>query len=149
VSTIPKGLRIVEKMFRFTGIRFLLVGAFNTFFGFGMFICALNVFQVPPSIALLISTGPAVFVGYVTQRQLVWRSKNRVRQELPRFITYTVCSTGVNYLVLLLLADVVGLSALFVQTCVTVLMVLITFVVHKRWTFFPHNHKRTMRVDRI
>ena len=117
-------------------IRFVVVGMWNTLFSFAMFAGLLywlgdsNYREVFIASAIV-----SVLQSYITQKVFVWRSKEATKVELPRFILVYLISGSLNYLLLQVLVEVFDSSPLLGQLTISAGIVLISFVIHKRWTF--------------
>jgi putative flippase GtrA len=118
-------------------VRFLLVGGFNTVFGFGLF-AALQLTlgeRVHYLVLVVVSTVVSVLEAYVVQRWLVWRVHGRWWRELLRFSSVYAGGLGVNLVLLPLLVEVAGMPVLLSQGIVTAVNALGTFAVHRSFTF--------------
>jgi putative flippase GtrA len=120
--------------------RYLLVGAWNTFFGYLVFVV---VWQVAGSSigyggTLVVTIVISVLQSYATQRWLVWRSQNAVRRELPRFLMVYVASYALNFVLLWVLVDHLGVPVLAAQALATALVVVTSFVLLRSFAFQAH-----------
>lgn len=118
-------------------VRFVLVGGFNTVFGFGLFaVLQLTLGErVHYLVLVVVSTVVSVLEAYVVQRWLVWRVRGRWWRELVRFSSVYAGGLGANLLLLPLLVEVVGLPVLLGQGIATAVNALGTFAVHRSFTF--------------
>jgi putative flippase GtrA len=119
------------------GVRYLLVGAWNTVFGYGVF-AALQLtlgdsvgYIILLAIAQVLGTLNA-FVGY---RLLVFRVEGSVLRDLARFSTVYVGAFLVNLAALPLLVEVFGLPVLVAQAAVVAGTVVASFFVHRGFSF--------------
>lgn len=131
----PVGLvrRLLERRL----VRFLLVGGFNTVFGFGLFALLQLTLggRVHYLVLVVVSTVVSVLEAYVVQRWLVWRVQGRWWRELVRFSTVYAGGLVVNLLLLPLLVEVLKMPVLVGQAIVTAVNALGTFAVHRAFTF--------------
>ena len=118
-------------------VRFLLVGVFNTVFGYGLF-AALQLTlgdRVHYLVLVVASTVVSVLEAYVVQRLLVWRVRGRWWRELARFSSVYAGSLGVNLVLLPVFVEIVGMPVLVGQAIVMAVNSLGTFVLHRSFTF--------------
>jgi putative flippase GtrA len=119
------------------GIRYLLVGGWNTVFGYGVFaLLQLTVgddlgYLAILAIAQVLATVNA-FVGY---RTLVFKVHGDVLRDFARFSTVYVGAFLVNLAVLPLLVEVIGLPVLVAQALVVGGTVVASFFVHRGFSF--------------
>lgn len=118
-------------------VRFLLVGVFNTVFGYGLFaVLQLTLGdRVHYLILVFASTVISVFEAYVVQRLLVWRVRGRWWREFARFASVYAGSLGVNLVLLPVFVEIVGIPVLIGQAIVMAVNSLGTFVLHRSFTF--------------
>jgi putative flippase GtrA len=119
------------------GVRYLLVGAWNTVFGYGVF-AALQLtlgdsvgYIILLAIAQVLGTLNA-FVGY---RLLVFRVQGDVLRDLARFSTVYVGAFLVNLAALPLLVEAFGVPVLLAQAAVVAGTVVASFFVHRGFSF--------------
>jgi putative flippase GtrA len=119
------------------GIRYLLVGGWNTVFGYGVFaLLQLTLgddvnYLFLLAIAQVLATLNA-FVGY---RLLVFKVTGNVLADLARFSLVYVGAFAVNLAALPLLVEVAGLPVLLAQAIVVVGTVLASFFAHRNFSF--------------
>ncbi len=84
------------------GLRFLLVGAFNTAFGFVVFALLLHFAdnQVHYLVVLVVATIIAVLAAFTVYRRFVFRVRGRVLKDLGRFSLVYIAALAVNLVVL-------------------------------------------------
>lgn len=117
-------------------VRFVMVGMWNTFFSFVMFAGLLyGLGDTHYREVFIASAIISVLQSYVTQKVFVWKSKEATRVELPKFILVYLISGSLNYLLLQILVEIFDASPILGQLAITAGIVLISFVIHKRWTF--------------
>jgi putative flippase GtrA len=119
------------------GIRYLLVGVWNTIFGYGVF--ALLQLTLGDSINYVILLAIAQVIGtlnaFVGYRLLVFRVHGNLLRDLARFSTVYVGAFVVNLALLPLLVEVVGLPVLIAQALVVGGTVVASFFVHRGFSF--------------
>jgi putative flippase GtrA len=119
------------------GLRYLLVGAWNTVFGYGVF-AALQLtlgdrvgYIILLAVAQVLGTLNA-FIGY---RTLVFRVEGDVLRDLGRFSTVYLGAFLVNLAALPLLVEVFGVPVLLAQAVVVAATVVASFFVHRGFSF--------------
>lgn len=122
------------------GIRYLIVGAYNTLFTLAVFWlldtlwgAALGVQTVYWTAAVL-----GILNGFVSQRLFVWRSKGAWRGELLKFFVVNAIVAVANSALLFLTVTVWGLPAFPSQLGITAILVVLAFFVNRRWVFSAH-----------
>ncbi len=118
-------------------VRYLLVGVWNTIFGYLVFVVVWQLAgaRLGYGGTLVVTIVISVLQSYATQRWLVWRSQNAVRRELPRFLAVYAASYALNFVLLWLLVDHVGIQVLVAQAVATAAVVATSFVLLRSFTF--------------
>ena len=118
-------------------LRFAIVGAANSVFGFGVF-AGLQLAvggRVHYLVILLISHVVNVLEAYVLQRWLVFRVRGRWWRDLARFWSVYLVALAINAPALSLLVEVVHMAVLPAQSIIMVLTAMGTFVAHRSFSF--------------
>jgi putative flippase GtrA len=119
------------------GVRYLLVGAWNTLFGYGVFaVLQLTLgdevhYLILLAIAQVLATLNA-FVGY---RLLVFKVKGTVLRDLARFSVVYVGAFAVNVVALPLLVELGGIPVLLAQALLVGATVVASFFAHRNFSF--------------
>jgi putative flippase GtrA len=127
----------IRKFWMHRGIRYLIIGGWNTAFGFSVLVF-LRFFAIPPLdsvTALTVSTFISVSQAYLTQRKLVWKSSNRIRQEFPKFLLTSVLQFLLNLALIAWIVDRKHLPFLVSQFVISVTLIFLTFLVMRFWIF--------------
>jgi putative flippase GtrA len=117
-------------------VRYIIVGIWNTFVGFGLF--TLFIFVLPDSRYVVAFVLAAVFSGmnaYLTQRIYVWQSRAKIKEEAVKFFTVFIIQAVANVILLYLLVNYLGLNPLWTQYVIATLLIIVTYLSHKYWTF--------------
>lgn len=119
------------------GLRYVLVGGWNTAFGFGMFVAlhALLIAHVHYLAILVLSTTIAVLNAFVCYRLLVFKVTGTPSADLARFSVVYLVALAANLALLPLLVEVVGLTVLLAQGVVVAGTVVASFFAHSRFSF--------------
>jgi putative flippase GtrA len=119
------------------GLRYVLVGIWNTIFGYGVF--ALLQLTLGDSINYVFLLAIAQVVGtlnaFVGYRLLVFKVQGSVLRDLARFSTVYVGAFVVNLAALPLLVEVAGVPVLIAQAAVVGATVIVSYFVHRGFSF--------------
>lgn len=118
--------------------RFLCIGAVNTIFGY----CAyafLVILGIDYRVALTISTILAVLFNYYTNGRFVFR--NSGKSVLLKFILLNVTMYIFNQILLITLVSL-GMGKLVAQAIIIPVIIIITFVINKKWVFLREGYRR-------
>ncbi len=119
------------------GIRYLLVGLFNTVFGYGFFallqVTAGNVISY--MLVLLIAQVVSTFVAYVLYRSLVFRVRGRFWRDLVRFSLVYAGAFAVNLVLLPVMVSGFGWDVLLAQALIVGGTVIASFFAHRNFSF--------------
>lgn len=118
-------------------VRYVVIGGWNTAFGLATFTVLFRIFggRVGYGWILLAAQVIATVQAHFAQRRLVWRSRGAYVPELARFSVVYAVSYFVNLAALVFLVEVVGWPVLPSQFAVTLLIVVMTFLINRGWTF--------------
>ena len=119
------------------GLRFLLIGAFNTAFGFVLFALLLHLAgdRVHYLVVLVAATIIAVLVAFAGYRTFVFRVRGNVLRDLGRFSLVYAVALAVNLAALPLLVEVFAAPILLAQAIVVVGTVIASFLAHRSFSF--------------
>ena len=119
------------------GLRFLIVGAFNTAFGFLLFALMLHLAgdRVHYLVVLVVAMVIAVLVAFAAYRTFVFRVRGNVLRDLGRFSLVYAGVLAANVIALPLLVEVAGLPILIAQAIVVVGTVVVNFLLHRSFSF--------------
>jgi putative flippase GtrA len=119
------------------GIRYLLVGLFNTVFGYGFF-ALLQVTAgtvISYMLVLLIAQVVSTFVAYVLYRSLVFRVRGRFWRDLVRFSLVYAGAFAVNLVLLPVMVSGFGWDVLLAQALIVGGTVIASFFAHRNFSF--------------
>lgn len=118
-------------------ILYLVVGAWNTLFGY--LVWALLQYLLHDYIyylfILVIAWFPAVLNAYVCYRHFVFRSKGSVWRELPRFSLVYLGTLCVGLIGLPILLRLLPFSIYVIQALFTAVVVVLSYLSHKYFSF--------------
>lgn len=130
-------MRLVHHWHGRRPLRYLIVGGWNTLFGFAFYTLLYLIFgkQVGYLAVLAIAQVVAVAQSHITQRLLVWRSHAPYLRELARFSTVYIGAFAANLALLPLCVEGLHTPALETQWVIGLALILPTYVVQRAWAF--------------
>ncbi|WP_459523712.1 GtrA family protein [Leuconostoc lactis] len=135
-------INYIKKLISDEKFRFLLVGGFNTFFGFFIFTGLTLTLQAVPHgymVALVISQIVSNFVAFYLHRKVTFRVKGQVVKDFIRFTMINIVSYVINLIVLPLLVTLAHLNPIVAQFLILIVTTVISFVGHKFFSFRRSN----------
>lgn len=136
--------RVILAATRRPEVRYLVFGGLNTAFSYGLFAIALLVLHalaVPADYAIAITFSWLVsnLTSFLLQRRYVFRGRGHPFREFVKFTSVTFGSFLANLGLSWFSASVLGFDTatqkLISQLVVTVVLVIITYVLHKTFSF--------------
>ena len=121
-----------------TKLHYLLVGGWNTIFGYGVFVglyyatAGLNIHY---EVVLVLSQIISVTNAYILYKRLVFRTRGNVVQEYFRFCTFYWLSFLANLLLLPVLVEVLHQDAMMSQGILTLGTAAMSYLWHANYTF--------------
>ena len=112
-------------------LRFVVVGAMNTMFGYLVFAC-LTVLGCPDLLSVPAAMAVGVIFNFLTYGRLVFASLDTRR--LPRFIVGYLCIYACNLFGLRVL-ERLGLNAYSAQAVLVFPLAVLAYFVNDRWVF--------------
>lgn len=128
----------IKKLISDEKFRFLLVGGFNTFFGFFIFTgLTLTLKTVPHGymVALVISQIVSNFVAFYLHRKVTFRVQGQVVKDFVRFTMINLVSYVINLVVLPLFVNFGHMNPIAAQFLILIVTTMISFVGHKFFSF--------------
>jgi putative flippase GtrA len=131
VETLQRRWRSSERL------RFLVVGGWNTAFGYGLFVALywlLGTWLHYVAIAMIAHL-LAVTQSFVSQRRLVFFAATGWLRQYLRFHVASLAALGINLAVMTLLVEAASLRVLAAQAVATCVSVVATYLMHKHYSF--------------
>jgi putative flippase GtrA len=117
-------------------IRFLLIGGWNTLFGFMTYTAFLWLLPLDfYPLALVFSSLTAGIQAYFTQSTFVWKKLGSTSGQLFRFTVVLILQFLSNISLLYLSVELLQFDELLSQYFIGLIIVTLTFLTHKNWTF--------------
>jgi putative flippase GtrA len=131
--------RLIPRRFRRYSeqILYLIVGGWNTLFGYLAFVVLYYLLHGRLSVMLILVASYAVSVAnaYVCYRYVVFRSRGSVLREMPRFTSVYLVALGANLVILPLALHWLPLGAYAIQAIFTMAVVVLSYFGHKHFSF--------------
>ena len=118
-------------------VLYLVVGAWNTLFGYGIW-AALQMLlgdRVHYLVIVLIAWPIAVLNAYLCYRYLVFRSRGSILRELPRFALVYFLTLVATLVVLPIALSVLPFNIYVVQALLTVVVIICSYLSNRYFTF--------------
>ena len=117
--------------------RFLLVGGWNTVFGYGIFVVLERTLGQATHylLALLVAHVIATLVAFAGHRWIVFRVKGNILRDLIRFWSVYAGLLVLNVVMLPVLVEIGGVPVLLAQALFIVVTTLTSYVGHKYFSF--------------
>lgn len=118
-------------------LRYLLAGGYNIVFGYGLFAILILILgdHVHYLLILPVSHLIAVTNAYHAYRLFVFRDATRGMKSYLRFHSVYLGSLGFGMVGLPALVEIVGLSPILAQGILLVTTVVMSYILHKRFSF--------------
>lgn len=117
-------------------VLFVVVGAYNTAFGFATFAVIHLLFRNLHYLAVLVTSAiVSTMNAFIAYRVLVFKVKGNVALDLVRFIFVYSLALAINFVLLPALVEVVGLGVLPGQALAFLLAAMGSYLAHKHFTF--------------
>ncbi|GAB3385134.1 hypothetical protein GCM10027568_01780 [Humibacter soli] len=131
---------MLSRIIRDQRVAFLLVGGFNTAFGYAMFVLFQWLFgdslgRFGYLVSLVCSYAVAIFVAFLLHRYLVFRVRGHFWLDLTRFTLVNLLTLGINAVVLPLVIEVTGAPPVIAQAGVALFSAVASYVAHKYFSF--------------
>lgn len=121
---------VINRFLRFAG-----VGIIGTIAHYFVLILLVEQFGVVPLAASSVGFTVGAMVNYVLNYRYTFRSDRRHAEALPRFYVVAVAGFVLNALVMLVLAEKLGLQYIAAQVVATGIVLCWGFGVNSLWTF--------------
>lgn len=129
---IPRALQQYREQ-----VLYLVVGGWNTLFGYGVFVILYQLVggHVGYAVVIVASYVLAIFNAYLGYRYVAFRSHGRVLHEFPRFSAVYLLTMVVNLAFFPLALHVLPISAYAAQALFTVGVVIASYLGHRYFSF--------------
>ena len=128
---------MIRKAWHNEKIRYILIGAFNTFFGYSIFAALWMLWgqSLHYVVILALSHAIAVTNAFFGYRILVFRKTGGAWKDFVRFNMVYLGAFIFNILALPILIEVVNLHPLVAQALLVIVTVVASYLLHRRFSF--------------
>jgi putative flippase GtrA len=128
---------MIQKIWLNEKFRYLIIGAYNTFVGYGIFVVLWILWgQLLHYIAVLcISHAISVINAFISYRTFVFRKRGAAWGDFFRFNLVYLGAFTFNVLALPFLIEVLKLYPLVAQALVVVVTIVASYISHKKFSF--------------
>lgn len=128
---------LAGRLFEDERVRFVLVGGFNTVFGFGVFVALEHLAHIPYLASLYTSYLVSTVVAFVLHRRVTYRrhGTGRILVDFVRFQGVYLVSLGVNTVALPLLVEVAHWTPTAAQAVIVTITATVSYFGHKFFSF--------------
>jgi putative flippase GtrA len=119
------------------GLRYLVIGGFNTLFGIASFVLLQQTLgaHIGYLAVLVISWVLNILEAFLAYRFLVFRVQGHFFLDLARFSSVYLASFGFNLVALPLAVELLGLPVIAAQACVLLVVVVASYTAHSSFSF--------------
>lgn len=122
--------------------KFLLVGLFNTAFGYCIIFFCMYAIQISPELSNVIGYLIALGVSYALNRRFTFESKQRRSTEMAKFLLVFCVAYTVNFCILLILIHHLKIEKGVSQILAGVFYVGVSFIMNKYYAFRSNTQER-------
>lgn len=125
--------------------KFVIVGVWNTFFGYGVYVCFNTIFSAiflktysAYLLALLVSNVIAVINAFVFHKYITFNSKATgmtLLTEFARFSSIYIFTTAVGFITLPFLVEIVGIDPTTSGLVLIPVVTVVSYVGHSQFSF--------------
>ncbi|MFM0029591.1 GtrA family protein [Paraburkholderia madseniana] len=116
-------------------IRFLLVGAFNTGFGYCIIFFCMYAIKISPEVSNAIGYAIALGVSYALNRKITFESNEKHAGEILKFLLVFLIAYSANFLALIFLFHVLKFEKGVSQVFAGIFYVCVSFIMNKYYVF--------------
>lgn len=125
------------KIFGTTEVKYVIAGIWNSIFGVVLFATLIHLFEDELGYALILGFSYPISIvqSHYVQRRFVWESSYSYKRELTRFGAVYLFQFAANLTLLSIAVEILGFPVLIAQIVIVAILILISFVINKKWTF--------------
>ncbi|MBR1648361.1 MAG: GtrA family protein [Alphaproteobacteria bacterium] len=116
-------------------LRFVLVGGFNTFFSYLLFVFMVEILKIPYKAAIIIGYIISTNLSVLTMRYYVFQSVNNLKKEYFKGWGVYLTMLALNYVFMFIAVDILRQNKLIAQAIYTVLAPVAVYFAHRDITF--------------
>jgi putative flippase GtrA len=115
--------------------RFLLVGLFNTLFGWAIIFGGMYLLEMSPEASNVLGYSIGLLASFFLNRAFIFRSSGQASGELARFLAVFVLAYGANLAVLIVLVRLFFVHEAAGQLAAGVVYVISSYMMNKNFVF--------------
>jgi putative flippase GtrA len=115
--------------------RYLLVGVFNTLYGWVIIFGAMYFLRMSPEASNVLGYSIGLLVSFALNRTFIFRSSGRPSGELARFFAVVAIAFGLNLVVLYVLVRILLIHEAVSQVLAGVVYVISSYAMNKKFVF--------------
>lgn len=118
-------------------LRYLLAGAWNTVFGYGIFVLLYNKLnqKVTYNSIIIISYVISITMAYIMYKYIVFKSNAGCFTEYIRFVAVYLWCLLINILVIYILYSKLKFNMYFAQAISVIVVIVISYFSHSKFSF--------------
>ena len=118
--------------------RYVIFGMISFAINIAILVVINHIFRkrLPKEFIYTIAAGIGMFVSFTSQKIFVWRTKNKIASELPKFICLSLVTYVTNILFIFIFVRKFHLNFIKVEIITAVILATTTFLASKKWVFF-------------
>jgi putative flippase GtrA len=116
-------------------IRYLLVGAWNTLFGYGAFVVIYWLLPLHYMILVILTNIIAITNAYICYKLLVFKTQGNYLKEYLRFYVVYGGSMVLGLVLLPLFVEILRLHPVVAQTIIIPIGIIISYLGHRQFSF--------------
>ncbi len=116
-------------------LRFAAVGLANTAVGFSLIVFAMYVLQLNYALANVAGYAVGLVMSYFLNRYWTFRSRGKMRTEMPRFLAVFAGSYLVQFLLVIAMREHLRFDKLVAQAVGIAAFTLCSYLGHRLWTY--------------
>lgn len=120
-------------------LRFLMVGVFNTIFGYSIIFTSMYIFEVSPEISNFVGYSISLTCSYILHKKYTFESTQSFTGEVPKFIFIFMVSYSINLFVLIILIHKFSVHEGLSQLLAGAAYVGTSYVANKYYVFKESN----------
>ena len=119
--------------------KFVLIGSINTLIAFALFTALVFLFRPGFQVlyVLVVSSGISYVSGFFLYKNFVWKESAASVEQFIRFVKANLLFLALNLMSLHVFVNGLDFEPIAVQLFTTGVLVVVSFLIHDRWTFDP------------
>ena len=116
-------------------IIYLIIGFFNTFFGFSIIFLCMYFFKFPPIISNIFGYSLGIIVSYFLNSKFTFKFKNKTKIVFVKFMIVFLISYLVNFIALIFLIHQLDIHEGLAQVISGIIYIILFYLLNKYYVF--------------